>query len=144
MEQSFSFAILNSLISTLSLNLTTESLCGGSRQKQYENIFDTLLQLATNHIIGTVWRFLEYWEPQELCILNIDLPFDQKESDVLSMIMDAASVIQCQFSKTCTSSLSVNGEFSTLKASWQYPRLLQSRNQTRLFGIHSTLLRPSH
>lgn len=84
-------------ISTLVQILTTKSIRGGSRRKKYGDIFDKLLQLATNQIIDTFNCFFDYCEPRVLCIPNIKLPFNQQISDVLSIDRDATFVIQSPF-----------------------------------------------
>lgn len=70
-------ARLDSWMSAVLQNLTTKNIRGGSRKMQYCAVFGKFLQMATNHIIGTLRRFDSYWEPQELYIPNIEPPFEQ-------------------------------------------------------------------
>lgn len=59
-------ARLDALISTIVQNLNTENVRGYSRQKQFRDVFSKLLQFPTSHIIGTVCRFVDYWNPKNL------------------------------------------------------------------------------
>lgn len=58
-----------------------------------------MVRLATISIIRTVSRLFHYWEPEELCIGNIKLTFDQRVSDVLLMDIDATVVISLHLQK---------------------------------------------
>lgn len=88
-----SLPILDASVFTDVESLTTKNIRSGNRQKQYGDIFDNFLQLATSQIIGTFHLFFDYWKPQELRIPSVELPFDQQKSVVLSFDSDSTIVI---------------------------------------------------
>lgn len=49
--------------------------------------------MVTNMIIGTYTRCADYWEAQELCIPNTELPLDQERSDGLQRVGDSTIAI---------------------------------------------------
>lgn len=61
-------AILDARILTVLQKLAVQETCGGSRKMQYGGIFGTMLIVVKSQLVGTVLHFLEYWEPEELCI----------------------------------------------------------------------------
>lgn len=55
-----------------------QNVHGGSKQEPSGDVFDELLQIAKNQIIGAASRVVHYWEPQELCIPNDELGFNKQ------------------------------------------------------------------
>lgn len=62
-------------------------------QKLYGDLSGKMLQLTTNHLVGTASRFVNYWSHQELCVSPGSVGLKGKKQGVLTMKREATIVL---------------------------------------------------
>jgi len=67
---------------------------GGKRQKLYSDTFSRMVQHSTSQLIGTVRRFVEKWEKDELVIPEVSGSEEDRKRAVLDMEREATVVVQ--------------------------------------------------
>jgi len=88
-----SLARLDAWINTVIEHLDSSEGRGGKRQKLYSDSFGKMLELATSQLVGTVRRFVEKWEPEELSLPTLD-SYEERKKAVLEMEREATVVME--------------------------------------------------
>lgn len=120
--------------------MTIEITGSVTRQKHYKDLFETMLHLATIRILGTVSRFVVYWESQELSIPNSKLALHQGKSDV-PKIDSEATIFSIDPQTKCTSRLTELEDSLYWNTFLQRTGLLYRGIGLKLLTGHSTWLR---
>lgn len=81
----FSLARLDAWIETFVKNLAVQETGGGSRKKQYGDLFGKIFYVTTSLLVGTARGFVDYWKYQDLCTPPCSGDLKERKKGVLIM-----------------------------------------------------------